>query len=191
MARVRAVERFVAKREIGDDVPLDSAAAGVWAGEAGVAHAGANRTSLQRSGVVVELDQSRKPAPALAEERSQSCDALAAEIDADAAWNHAVAHQAVAETQVGGAQHTLAQDATVGMHERKGSVVTDGTDVAEMIGQALELGHERTQPDGASRCRDLQGGFDGTGEGDGVSDGAVARRAAGEARRTPDIGANH
>ena len=38
---------------------------------------------------------------------------------------------------------------------------------------------------------DLQGGFDGTGEGHGISDGAVARHAPGEARCTADIGASH
>ena len=101
----------------------------------------------------------------------------------DAAGHDAVHHQAVAEAGVGGAQHVLAQDAAVGVHEREGGVVADGADVAEVVGEALELGHQRAQPDRARRRLEAERRLDRAGEGDGVGDGAVARDAAGELRR--------
>ena len=42
------------------------------------------------------------------------------------------------------------------VHQREGGVVADGADVAEMVGEALELGHQRAQPDAraaAARAR--------------------------------------
>ena len=41
------------------------------------------------------------------------------------------------------AQHALAQDAAMGVHQREGGVVADRADVAEMIGEALQFGHQR------------------------------------------------
>ena len=77
-------------------------------------------------------------------------------------------------------KHALAQDAGLRMHEREGSIVADGADVAEMIGQPFQLGHQRAQIDRARRRLHLQCGFDGLGEGEGISDRAVARGARGE-----------
>ena len=37
------------------------------------------------------------------------------------------------------AQHALAQDPTIGVHHREGSVVADRADIAEVIGQPFEL----------------------------------------------------
>ena len=73
--------------------------------------------------------------------------AVGAEIGRDAARHDAVHHQPMAEAGVRGAQHALAQDAAMRMHEREGGVVADGADVAEMIGEPLELGHQRAQID--------------------------------------------
>ncbi|MCY1230220.1 hypothetical protein D9M72_426260 [compost metagenome] len=64
------------------------------------------------------------------------------------------------EGDVGGAQHTLAQHATMRMHEGEGGVVADRADVAEMVGEPFELGHERAQPDGARRDVELSRSLD-------------------------------
>ena len=37
----------------------------------------------------------------------------------------------------------------MGVHEREGGIVADRADVAEVVGDALELGHQRAQPDRA------------------------------------------
>ena len=52
----------------------------------------------------------------------------------------------MSESEIGGAQHALAQNAAMGMHEREGGIVADGADIAEMIGEPFELGHQRSQP---------------------------------------------
>src|SRR4249919_1084733 len=51
-----------------------------------------------------------------------------------------------------------------------------------MIGETLKLGHEGAEPHGARRNIDLKRGFDRLREGERVSDGAVARGAAGKLR---------
>ena len=69
------------------------------------------------------------------------------------------------------------------MHQRERGVVADGADVAEMIGEPLELGHQRAQIDGARRHLHLQRGLDGLREGKRIGDRAVAGGAAGELAR--------
>ena len=81
----------------------------------------------------------------------------------------AIHHQPVAEAGCGRAQDMLAQHRAMGVHEREGGVVADRADVAEMIGEAFEFGHQRAQPHRARRHLDTQGGLDGAREG-------VARR---------------
>ena len=66
-------------------------------------------------------------------------------MSSDAARHDAVHHQAMAEGAVGRRQHALAEDAAMGVDEREGGVVADRADVAEMIGDALELGHDAAQ----------------------------------------------
>ena len=72
---------------------------------------------------------------------------------------------------------------------RKRGVVADGADVAEMIGQALELGHQRAQIDRARRDLHLQRGFRGLREGKGIGHRAVAGGAPGQLRRVVERGA--
>ena len=62
----------------------------------------------------------------------------------------------------------------------KDGIVADGADVAEVIGEALQLGHQRAQPDRARRRLDAERRLDGAGEGERIGDGAVAGDAAGE-----------
>ena len=58
-----------------------------------------------------------------------------------AARDDAVHHQAVAERAVRRRQHALAEDAAMGVDERERRIVADRADVAQMIGDALKLGH--------------------------------------------------
>ena len=81
--------------------------------------------------------------------------------------------------------------AAFGEGQREGGIVADGADVAEMIGEALKLGHQRAEPHGARRNIDLKRGFDRLREGERVSHGAVARGAAGELRALVERGAGH
>ena len=76
-----------------------------------------------------------------------SRDAVGGEIARDAARHDAVHHQPVAEAGVGRAQHALAQDAALRVHDGKRRVVADGADVAEMIGEPFQLRHQRAQLD--------------------------------------------
>ena len=70
-------------------------------------------------------------------------------------------------------------------------VVADGADIAEMIGQPLELGHQRTEIDGALGHLDLKRGLDGARVSEGIGHGRVARGAPGELRALVDGGACH
>ena len=74
----------------------------------------------------------------------------------------------------------FAEDAALRMHERERSIVADGADVAEMVGEPLKLGHQRTQIDGARRRTCLQSGFRRLREGKGICDSTVAGGAAGK-----------
>ena len=67
----------------------------------------------------------------------------------------------------------------MGVHQRKGGVVADGADVAEMIGEPLELRHQAAKPMCARRRLDPERRLDRAGEGDAVGD----RRVAADARR--------
>ena len=68
-----------------------------------------------------------------------------AEIGHDPARHDAVHHQAMAETGVRRAQHAFAQDAALRMHDGEGSIIAYRADIAEMIGEPLELRHQCTQ----------------------------------------------
>ena len=66
----------------------------------------------------------------------------------DAAGHDAVHHQPVTEAGIRRAQHALAQEPQCASRG-EGGVVADGADVAEMIGEALKLGHQGAKIDGA------------------------------------------
>ena len=115
-----------------------------------------------------------------------------AEVGGDAAGHDAVPHQPVAEGGVGGAQHALAQHAAMGVHQREGGIVADRADVAEMVGEPLEFGHQRAQPDGARRHVDVRAPLRRRArKRESIGDGAVARGAAGECAPRVEVGAGH
>ena len=116
-------------------------------------------------------------------------DACVRQIGGHAAGHDAIAHQPVAETRIGGAQHALAQHAAMGVHERERRVVADRADVAHMVREPFELGHERAQPlcarrDIAAECRLRR-----PRKGDRIGDRAVAGDPPGELGGAVETGA--
>ena len=67
------------------------------------------------------------------------------------------------------------------MHQRERGIVADRADVAEMIGEPLQFGHQRAQIDRARRQRHCERGLGREREGIAISHRAVA----GGARRQP------
>ena len=97
----------------------------------------------------------------------------------------------MAERLLGGAQHALAQDPAMGVHQRERRVVADRADVAEVIGEPLHFGHQRAQPVGSRRNRDAERRLGGAREGDLIGDRAVAADAARQLGAARQIGARH
>ncbi len=97
----------------------------------------------------------------------------------------------MAEADVRGAQHPLAQGAAVGEHQREGRVVADRADVAEVIGDALQLGHHGPQPDRTRRNVDAECGLHGSCKGNRVCHCAVAGNAPSQLGRALDRRAHH
>ena len=95
----------------------------------------------------------------------------------------------MAEGGGGEAQHALAQHRGMGVHQREGGVVADRADVAEVVGDALELGHQGAEPDRAGRRLGAGRRLDRAGKGERIGHGRIARGAAGELRRGGDVGA--
>ena len=95
------------------------------------------------------------------------------------------------ETRCCGAQNALAQDAAVGKHESKAGVVTDGANIAKVVGEALKLCHQSPQPYRARWNFDAACRLDGARECIGIGDGAVARCPPSEARCLHGGGAAH
>ena len=83
---------------------------------------------------------------AMADQGADRRDSVGAEIDGDAAGNDRVHHQAMPESGLGGAQRALAHRPAMGVHQRERGVVADRADVAEMVGEPLQFGHQRAQP---------------------------------------------
>ena len=77
----------------------------------------------------------------------------------------------MAEGGAGEAEHRLAEHGAMSVHQGEGGVVADGADVAEMVGEALELGHQGAEIHRPRRRGDPGRRLDGTGEGEGIGDG--------------------
>src|SRR5580704_11899984 len=73
-------------------------------------HAGPDRAVLQRSGVVIELDEAWKRRANVADKRANRLRSLRSQINGDAARKDRVHHQPMAESGLGRAQRPLAQD---------------------------------------------------------------------------------
>ncbi len=138
-ARIEGAARGAADIAAGAELPRQLPASGCRWRRCGPAARRCCRRARPAAGKRRRISASERARPARRRPASRSA--------RDAARHDAVHHQAMAEAGVGRAQHALAQDAAVGVHEREGGVVADRADVAEMIGEALELGHQRAQPD--------------------------------------------
>ena len=154
-------------------------------------HPGLDGAILQRSGVVVELDEAGKAPPDFRKRVFYVYAAIGSDVAGDAARDDPVHHQPMAKAGVGGAQDAFAQDAAMRMHERERGVVADRADIAEVIGQSLELGHQCAQILRAGRNGDVQRRFHGVGESERVGNSAVARGAPRKLRRLLDGRARH
>ena len=97
----------------------------------------------------------------------------------------------MAEAGIRGAQRVLAQNAALRVHDGEGRIVADRTDIAEMIGHALKLGHQGAQIDRARGHLRVPGLLDRMRKGERIGDGAVAGRAAGETECLVERRARH
>ena len=95
----------------------------------------------------------------------------------------------MAERPAGNGEHPLAQNAAMGVVERERRVVADRADVAEVIGDALELGHHPAQHRSTRRHRDVERRLDRAREGEAVGDGGIAGDSCDDAARAFEIGA--
>jgi hypothetical protein len=87
----------------------------------------------------------------------------------------------VAETGLRCPQHQLAQNSAMGVHEHERGVVADRTDVAQMVCETFELGHQPAQVIRPRRRLDVQCRLNRSRKGGSVSHGAIP----GGARRKP------
>ena len=125
---------------------------------------GSNGAVLERGRVVVEFDQRWKGSADRPYQLPDLLEARRQKIKGNTAWHNAVHHQPMPETGLRGAQDALAQHATMGEHESKPGIVADGADIAEVVGEALELRHQSAQPNCARRNFDTECDFNGTGK---------------------------
>ena len=73
-----------------------------------------------------------------------------------------------------GAEHLLAQHRAMGQHQGKRGIVADRANVAAVIGQALQFGHQRPQPVRAGGNLRFRRRLDRPSEGQGIGHRAVA-----------------
>ena len=97
----------------------------------------------------------------------------------------------MAEAGVRDAQHVLAQDAAVCMDQREGGVIADGADVAQVVGETLQLRHKRAQPHRPHRRLAALRCLYPAREGERIGDRAVAGNPARQSGRVHDRSADH
>ena len=103
-------------------------------------------------------------------------DRLGHKIDRNAPGQDAVHHQPVAEGARRNTQHELAQHGCLRVQEGERSVIADRAEIAEMVGDALKLGHRGAYGVGALRDFDTKCALDGAGESQPVGDRRVTRK---------------
>ena len=153
--------------------------------------AGSDGPILQRRRVAEERDEARSHEFDPLDQREERRDVLSLQIDDNASRRDAIHHQAVSETARRFSQDAFADDAALRMHQCEGRVVTDGADIAEMIGEPFEFSHQRAQICRARRNIDVERRFDRLRKGEAIGDRAVAGHARRETRGALDRGADH
>jgi hypothetical protein len=189
--RVGRISRLLACIERAPRGAADEAAGAVLARQLRLENAGGHGAVLQRGGAVIELDQLGKAAAHGSDQGAQAAHAGVRQIADNAAGHHPVHHQAVAEAGLRHAQGVLAQNAAVRMHQRERRVVADGADIAEVVGDPLQLRHQRAQPRRAWRRLHAECRFCRLRKGDGIGHRAVARDAARQPCRLVEGGSHH
>ncbi len=121
--------------------------------------------------------RSRQSAAAHRRARRVAPGPSARDVPGDAARHDAIHHQAMGEGSIGRGEQALAEDAAMRVDQRERGVVADRADIAEMIGDALELRHHAAQQPGARRRLDLERGLDRAREGEAQRNSRVARDA--------------
>ncbi len=102
------------------------------------------------------------------------CNTIGNQLSCDTARYHPIHHQPMPEGDSTRAQHAFAQHTAMRMHQAEGGVVAHCADVAEMIGDALEFGHQGTLPLRVCRRHHAERGLDRSRECDRRGDRAVA-----------------
>ena len=179
--RVAGIER--ASRTAADVAARPPAGDEVGSHDAGVAGA-----ILQRRRIVVQPHDLGKTRLDHVEHDGDGGRAVAGEILRDAARHDAVHHQPVPERDVARRQNPLAQDAAMRMQDGERRVVADRPDVAQVIGDALELRHHAAHDRGAPRHVDVEGGLDGARKRKARCDRGVAGYARDDPLRAREVG---
>ncbi len=178
---IRRVLQIVPRIEGAAARTADIAAGAVLTHQRRLHKPGAHGPILERCGVVVELHELRKHFSDFSDQRAQLRLSLRRDVARKAAGHDAIHHQAMAEANVRRPQAALAQDAGLRMHQDERGVVADRADVAEVIGEPFELGHQGAQKNGARRNLHLSRSFDCIRKRKRVRDRAVAGGAPREA----------
>jgi hypothetical protein len=188
---VRRIGMIAPDVEIAPRRATDHAARAEAKGLIGPQDTGRDGSFLQRGGIIVEPHEFGESRVDLAHEGEDRVGSFCSEIFGDAARNDCAHHQPGAEGRSSGAQSPLSQDATMGKHQRKGGVIADGADVAEMIGEALNLSHETAQRMSAGGRFDPERRLNRAGERDAVGDCRIAADASSERRAAIEALAAH
>ena len=159
--------------------------------ERGLHHSRAGRAVLERGGIVVELDQLGKLAAQAPAERADRLLAVVSQVRRDSARDDPVHHEAVAEGPGAGAQRHLAQYSALGVQHREGRVVADRSDIAQVVCDPLELGHDAAQPHGARWRPEIERTLHRLHERPRAGDRAVAREPRRDARGWLEILTGH
>src|SRR5207253_994738 len=107
------------------------------------------------------------------------------------ARDDAVHHEAVAGGPGAGAQRRLAQYSALGVQYREGRVVADRSDIAQVVCDPLELGHDAAQPHGARWRPEIERTLHRLHERPRAGDRAVAREPRRDARGWLEILTGH
>ncbi len=72
-------------------------------------------------------------------------------------------------------KHSLAENAAMSVNQRERRIVAYGADVAKVIGNAFEFGHDAAQDSGAPRSLNAERRFDGVREREAECDRRIPR----------------
>ncbi len=152
---------------------------------------GTHRPVQNRGGAVVKIDQLRDALADLFDQRPDNRLALGIKVRRDPARHDAVAHEAMAEGGFCCAKNLFAQHAHLRQHHHKGGIVADPADIAQVIGQPFQFGHQPAQGEGPFGHRDRKRRLGRLCEGARIGHRAVAGGAPGKFRAARKAGPGH